>query len=164
MSSSRYLHKNKQLMVQTRAQRQQKLSKEPLLPKPVSKNEKQGDFVAIVLLVVLYLLQGVPLGLALGSVPYLLKSKLNYSDMALFSLSAYPYSLKLFWSPIVDSIYSKTFGRRKSWIVPLQFILGSCLIFVGSRVDSILDQQDIPVVFIAAVFTLMVFLCATQVF
>ena len=151
-------------MVQTRAQRQQKLSKEPLLPKPVSKNEKQGDFVAIVLLVVLYLLQGVPLGLALGSVPYLLKSKLNYSDMALFSLSAYPYSLKLFWSPIVDSIYSKTFGRRKSWIVPLQFILGSCLIFVGSRVDSILDQQDIPVVFIAAVFTLMVFLCATQVF
>lgn len=151
-------------MVQTRAQRQQKIVQEPLLPKPVTKDHKNNDFGAIILLVILYLLQGVPLGLALGSVPYLLKSKLNYSDMALFSLSAYPYSLKLFWSPIVDSIYSKTFGRRKSWIVPLQFILGSCLIFVGSRVDSILNQQDIPVVFIAAIFTLMVFLCATQVF
>jgi hypothetical protein len=87
------------------------------------KNKKPlmtDDTKNILLLVILYLLQGVPLGLSFGSIPYLLKSKLNYSDLALFSLSSYPYSLKLLWSPIVDSLYFKSFGRRKSWIVPLR--------------------------------------------
>lgn len=41
------------------------------------------------------LLQGIPLGLSFGSIPFLLKSKLSYSEIALFSLSAYPYSLKV---------------------------------------------------------------------
>ncbi|KAJ1564718.1 hypothetical protein HK096_006618, partial [Nowakowskiella sp. JEL0078] len=62
------------------------------------------------------LLQGVPLGLTFGSIPFLLKAKLSYADIALFSLSGYPYSLKLLWSPIVDSLYLKSVGRRKSWI------------------------------------------------
>jgi hypothetical protein len=35
-------------------------------------------------------------------------------------LQAYPYSLKLLWSPIVDSLFSESFGRRKSWIIPIQ--------------------------------------------
>ena len=53
------------------------------------------DSSSIVLLVLLYLLQGVPLGLAMGSLPFILKSKLNYSQLALLSLSQYPYSLKV---------------------------------------------------------------------
>jgi preprotein translocase subunit Sss1 len=40
--------------------------------------------------------------------------------------------------------------------------LGVCLTFIGNRIDVILAQDDIPVMMIAAVFTLMVFLCATQ--
>ncbi|KAJ3326135.1 hypothetical protein HDV06_000011 [Boothiomyces sp. JEL0866] len=119
------------------------------------------DINNIILLVILYLLQGVPLGLSFGSVPYFLKAKLNYSDLALFSLSSYPYSLKLLWSPIVDSLYFKSIGRRKSWILPIQFILGLCLLFVGYHIDELLEG-DVPVTIIAVVFTLMVFLCATQ--
>jgi hypothetical protein len=42
------------------------------------------------------MLQGVPLGLAMGSIPFLLKKRLNFADMATFSLAAYPYSLKVF--------------------------------------------------------------------
>jgi MFS transporter, PAT family, solute carrier family 33 (acetyl-CoA transportor), member 1 len=120
------------------------------------------DHQNIVLLVILYLLQGVPLGLSFGSIPFLLKSKLNYSDLALFSLSSYPYSLKLFWSPIVDSIYFKSFGRRKSWIVPLQFLLGLMLMYIGIKIDPILENDEIPVMLLAGMFTMMVLLCATQ--
>lgn len=43
--------------------------------------------------------------------PFLLQAKLSYTQMGLFSLSAYPYSLKLLWSPIVDSVFSASFGR-----------------------------------------------------
>jgi PAT family acetyl-CoA transporter-like MFS transporter 1 len=65
------------------------------------------------------------LGLALGSVPFLLREHLSYSQLSFISLSSYPYSLKLFWSPIVDSMFSTRIGRRKSWIVPMQLVIGT---------------------------------------
>ena len=122
----------------------------------------KSDFSSIVLLVILYLLQGVPLGLTMGSIPFLLKSRLSYSDLALFSLASYPYSLKLIWSPIVDSIYWKQFGRRKSWIVPIQLLIGIALLVIGSEIDDILNMTEIPINYIVVVFTILVFLCATQ--
>ncbi|KAJ3183393.1 hypothetical protein HDU87_006712 [Geranomyces variabilis] len=116
----------------------------------------------VVLLVVLYLLQGVPLGLSFGAIPFLLKSKLSYADIALFSLSSYPYSLKLLWSPIVDSIYVKSIGRRKSWIVPIQAITGIALLVLGSGIEDVLARDTLPVTALALTFTALVFLCATQ--
>ncbi|RUS15696.1 acetyl-coenzyme A transporter 1-domain-containing protein, partial [Endogone sp. FLAS-F59071] len=58
------------------------------------------------------LLQGIPVGLSFGSIPFLLKSRLSYSQIAIFSLSSWPYSLKLLWSPVVDSVYWPNIGRR----------------------------------------------------
>ena len=57
------------------------------------------------------IMQGIPLGLVFGSIPYMLKSEksnnISYSQFGLFSLAGYPYSLKLLWSPLVDQIYSR---------------------------------------------------------
>lgn len=74
------------------------------------------------------MLQGVPLGLCLGSIPFLLQQSVSYTALGLFTFSAWPYSLKLLWSPLVDCWYSNRLGRRKSWIVPIQFIIGAMLI------------------------------------
>jgi len=52
--------------------------------------------------------------------PFMLQSRLSFSQIGIFSLATYPYSFKLLWSPIVDSWYSTRLGRRKSWIVPVQ--------------------------------------------
>ena len=62
--------------------------------------------------------------------PFLLQSKASYTQIGIFSIASYPYSFKLFWSPIVDSVYSLAFGRRKSWVVPIQ--LGSAGILLTS--------------------------------
>ncbi len=62
--------------------------------------------------------------------PFLLQSKASYTQIGIFSVASYPYSFKLLWSPIVDSIYSLAFGRRKSWVVPIQ--LGSSVILLAS--------------------------------
>ena len=59
-------------------------------------------------------------------------------------------------------MYWKQFGRRKSWIVPIQTILGFALVYVGNQIDDILNMKELPVTFIVLVFTLLVFLCATQ--
>ncbi|KAG5175568.1 acetyl-coenzyme A transporter 1-domain-containing protein [Tribonema minus] len=59
-----------------------------------------------------------------GSIPLLLHNKVSYSQQALFSLVSLPFSLKLLWAPLVDSLYYKPFGRRKSWLVPVQMLCG----------------------------------------
>ena len=92
------------------------------------------------LLVLLYFLQGVPMGLASGSVPFLLKSHLSYGQIGVFTLASYPYSLKLLWSPIVDAVWSKKVGRRKSWILPIQTLSGFGMLWLGGRVEKMMVE------------------------
>ena len=99
------------------------------------------DLYKIFLLIFLYLLQGVPIGLT-GSIPYILSSrKVSYTDQGTFSFALWPFSLKLLWAPIVDSVYFKRIGRRKSWLVPIQYLLGLFMILFANYVHELLDQE-----------------------
>lgn len=72
----------------------------------------RGELGNVLLLLFLYVLQGIPLGLA-GSIPLILQSKnVSYKDQAFFSFVFWPFSLKLFWAPLVDALYFSRFGRR----------------------------------------------------
>ncbi len=71
-----------------------------------------GDMGSIALLLVLYTLQGIPMGLS-ASVPFLLQERVSYKQQALFSLVSLPFSFKLVWAPIVDSTSFLGLGRRK---------------------------------------------------
>lgn len=114
------------------------------------------------ILVGLYLLQGIPVGLAFGSIPFILKSKLSYGQVGIFTLASYPYSLKLFWSPIVDAIYSRAFGRRKSWIIPIQFVSSFVLLYLGATIKPYMDDAENKLGKITLFFFILVFLSATQ--
>lgn len=80
------------------------------------------------------------LGLALGSIPFILREHLSYSELAVFSLAGYPYSLKLFWSPIVDSVFFRSIGRRKSWIIPMQIVIGSIMLIMSANAEELMDN------------------------
>mgnify|MGYP000464915017 FL=1 len=108
------------------------------------------------------LLQGIPVGLAFGSIPFLLRAKLSYSQIGIFTLCTYPYSLKLLWSPIVDSIFSAKLGRRKSWIVPIQGIIGVLLWWLGGNVTSLMEAVEPDVNKLTGLFFILVFFAATQ--
>lgn len=119
------------------------------------------------LLVLLYFLQGVPMGLATGSVPFILKGdNLSYSALGVFSLASYPYSLKLLWSPIVDACWSPKFGRRKSWIMPIQMLSGFGMIWLGSRVKQMMSAAASDggsgIWGFTGWWFFLVFMCATQ--
>ncbi|KAJ6574665.1 MFS general substrate transporter [Mycena capillaripes] len=120
------------------------------------------DKRAMVLLCVLYLIQGVPLGLALGSIPFILRENLSYSQLATFALSGYPYSLKLLWSPIVDAVFFASVGRRKSWIIPMQIIVGSIMLYLSLNVQVLMDDPSNHVTQLTFLFTSLVFFSATQ--
>ena len=118
------------------------------------------------LLVLLYFLQGIPMGLASGSVPFLLKKHLSYGQIGVFSLASYPYSLKLLWSPIVDAVWSPVLGRRKSWIMPIQLCSGFGMIYLGGRIKEMMVAAGANDGSGVWNFTwwwfFLVFLCATQ--
>jgi hypothetical protein len=118
------------------------------------------------LLVLLYFLQGIPMGLAGGSVPFLLKSHLSYGQIGVYSLASYPYSLKLLWSPIVDAVWSSRVGRRKSWILPIQTLSGFGMIWLGSRAQQMMakagENDGAGVWGFTGWWFALVFMCATQ--
>ncbi|XP_026087080.1 acetyl-coenzyme A transporter 1-like [Carassius auratus] len=125
----------------------------------------KGELGNVALLLFLYLLQGIPLGLA-GSIPLIMQSKnVSYKDQAYFSFVFWPFSLKLLWAPLVDSLYLRQFGRRKSWLVPTQYLLGLFMLYLSVTVDAMLQtegQSGPDVITLTAVFFMLAFLAATQ--
>lgn len=105
------------------------------------------------------------MGLA-ASIPLILqKYHITYTDQAIFSNVSWPYSMKLLWAPIVDSIFLKSYGRRKTWIIPVQLIVGSLLIIYSFRINSLLTNPEGPYIYtLTILFFVLYFLVATQVF
>jgi PAT family acetyl-CoA transporter-like MFS transporter 1 len=118
------------------------------------------------LLVLLYFLQGIPMGLAAGSVPFLLKNYMSYGQIGVYSLASYPYSLKLLWSPIVDAVWSPKVGRRKSWILPIQMFSGLSMIWLGGGAQKMMEEAGANggagIWGFTGWWFALVFLCATQ--
>lgn len=134
----------------------------PVAKMPFSTQDK----ISIFILVLLYTLQGIPMGLC-ASIPLILKEKgASYESLSFFSLVSLPFSFKILWAPFVDSIYLKSFGRRKSWTVPVQMLCGAMMVFFGHLVDvwSGTDSPDaVPDVSkLTYFFFLLYFLMATQ--
>ncbi|XP_048250112.1 acetyl-coenzyme A transporter 1-like [Haliotis rufescens] len=126
----------------------------------------EGDYGSIALLTFLYILQGIPLGLA-GSIPMLLQSRqVSYKEQALFSFVYWPFSVKLLWAPLVDSIYWLQFGRRKTWLVPTQYLIGVFMIVLSWHIKDILGDGDedaqVSVMLLTVIFFMLNFLAATQ--
>ena len=132
--------------------------------KAAQRGSLKGDWAAIGLLMLLYTLQGIPMGLS-GSVPFLMQAKgISMTEQAKFSVVSWPFALKLLWAPLVDSVYVGRFGRRKTWIVPAQLCIGGLLLWAGSRIDVWLGEGggEPDVATLTTLFLGFYFLAATQ--
>jgi MFS family permease len=77
------------------------------------------------LLGTLYFAQGLPFGFQTKALPLFLTSAgASLTTVSLSYALSLAWGLKLLWAPLVDR-----FGRRKSWLVPLQLgLAGACLL------------------------------------
>lgn len=89
-----------------------------------------------------------------------MQSHASYTEIGLFSIASYPYSFKLLWSPIVDSVYNRAFGRRKSWIVPIQFLSSMIFIKYADYIEKSL--RDAKISDLTVIFFVLILLAATQ--
>ncbi|XP_003744966.1 acetyl-coenzyme A transporter 1 [Galendromus occidentalis] len=124
----------------------------------------RSEWRSIALLVFLYVLQGIPLGMGSAFIMFLQNRKISYAQQALFSMVTWPFSMKVLWAPIVDSLHLRSFGRRKSWLVPVQYMIGTFLIVLSTRLDIwFSDEHSAPdVQTLTKVFFALNFLAATQ--
>ena len=104
------------------------------------------------------------MGLA-SSIPLLLQeSGATYTDQSIFSLVSWPFSLKLLWAPVVDGFYHSAFGRRKSWLIPVQLLCGVMMVSSASAINDMLGgttkRPDVPG--LTTFFFILYFLMATQ--
>jgi len=88
----------------------------------------------------LYFSQGLPFGFFTQALPVMLRRQgFSLGEIGLSSLLALPWALKFLWAPVVDGVWARRFGRRRSWIVPLQ--LASVGILATLAASSLLEQR-----------------------
>jgi PAT family acetyl-CoA transporter-like MFS transporter 1 len=96
-----------------------------------------------------------------GSVPIILVAHgATWKDQGTFNFAFYPFSLKLIWAPLIDALYSDRFGRRKSWLVPIQLSAAGIFLLLSFFVESFIAASR--VILLTAIFFGIVFLTATQ--
>ena len=109
------------------------------------------------LLATLYFSQGLPFGFFTQALPVMLREQgMSLGKIGLASLLAAPWALKFLWAPLVDRYGSERWGRRKSWIVPLQL----CAVVVLTILAT-LYKPGATGLLMGAVFVLN-FVAATQ--
>lgn len=118
------------------------------------------DKWSICFLLLLYFLQGLPLGLTASMVFLLQEHGVSYEGQAVFTIVHYPFAFKFLWAGLVDSFYLERFGRRKSWLFPIQMLLAIFMFYTSSSIQSLLESKSVFA--IAILFFCLNFLVATQ--
>ena len=99
----------------------------------------------LVLIFFLGLAQGIPFVLtATMMITFLADMQVSKAEIGLFGLMALPYTIKFLWAPFFDGIklpfLTKTFGRRRSWLLVTQgaiLTLMLALAFVADHFNPI---------------------------
>jgi predicted MFS family arabinose efflux permease len=88
----------------------------------------------------LYFSQGLPFGFFTQALPVLLRRQgFSLGEIGLASLLALPWALKFLWAPVVDAVWVRRLGRRRSWILPLQL---ACVVILATlAAASLLEQR-----------------------
>ncbi len=117
-------------------------------------------WIRILVVIVLYILQGATLGIV-GIAPlYLASFGATWKQQSILSFVMYPFTLKLLWAPLIDVFYIRWLGRRRTWLLPIQLILGLTFIILSFYIELLLVQ--LRVIELTIIYFFVIVLTATQ--
>jgi len=134
------------------------------LPSPKSSIKAiQNEFSSLILLICLYSVQGMTLSFYESSLEIILTSQgAKYTELGVFSLIMVPFSFKIFFAPFLDIYYFKKFGKRKTYIVPILYILCGFTLALSFFIDSwVQNFRDNMTILVLSGMGLL-FLCGLQ--
>jgi PAT family acetyl-CoA transporter-like MFS transporter 1 len=114
-----------------------------------------APLAAIFVTLVLYVLQGVVLELSTSFSLYLKSAGSTWSQLGIYDFVGYPFSLKLIWAPLIDVFYIRRLGRRQTWLLPIQVMLGIALIILSFFIDSLINGLRIVPLTILVFFIML---------
>ena len=114
----------------------------------------------MILLVILYSFQGLPLGFFLSTVPILFKKYLTYNEIGVIMMCTLPFSFKVLWSPFVEFYHFESVGKRRSWIIPTQLLMCLILFFLRNNLEQFLMDKEVHLV--STLLTTLVFIITCQ--
>jgi len=86
----------------------------------------------VIPLALLYLSQGIPMGIAMDAMPTLLRHDgVSLRALAFLPLVGLPWVIKFLWAPFVDNHGFARLERRRSWIIPMQGVVLLCLLLLA---------------------------------
>jgi PAT family acetyl-CoA transporter-like MFS transporter 1 len=118
---------------------------------PLSPTKKKGfsreDMVGFTILVALYSIQGVPQGFFGRTIHILFIEKgAHNADLAGLALALMPYSFKFLLAPFMDTYYLKKLGKRKTYIIPMQYLFALiCFVLAFNLKEEITELKVSPV-------------------
>jgi len=108
-----------------------------------------------ILLFSLYWAQGLPVGFMTHALPVILRAQgVSLAQIGGFGLLMLPWSIKIFWAPLVDRFGYSAFGHYRSWIIPAQLLSVVVLIGLSFLPIQALNQPAYLLAFFVALLSM----------
>ncbi|MFP6648647.1 MAG: hypothetical protein VB817_04260, partial [Pirellulaceae bacterium] len=97
----------------------------------------------LTLLCSLYFAQGLPWGFMDETmINYLIDRGVGVGEAAgISALILLPWTFKLMWAPLIDTITIRSMGRRRPWIITAQFLMAATLVGILMVPDVTADYR-----------------------
>jgi PAT family acetyl-CoA transporter-like MFS transporter 1 len=123
--------------------------------------QQNGLVWLILMMIILYTIQGVIQGFATSISLFLASYNASWKQQGTYSWVSYPFSFKILWAPIIDSVYTHRIGgRHQTWLVPVQLPIGIILISLSFYLESLLI--NLRIIILTIIFFFVYFLIASQ--
>ena len=108
---------------------------------------------SIIIVLLLSFVQGIPIGVFDSSIPLILiENGVSYKDLGLLSFVTYPYTLKLLFAPVEDAYFIQRIGKRKSYVLPCQYLMALVFLILASFIENLVKNQFLGSITILGVF------------
>ena len=71
------------------------------------------------------------------------KKYLSYTEIGQIMICTMPFTFKVLYSPFVEFYHIKAVGKRRSWIIPAQFIMTASLYYLRANIEEMLETKQI---------------------
>jgi len=112
-------------------------------------NKKPTLFVARTIIFFIFFIQGILQAYQNAIILDLQERGATYDDQAFFSLTLYPFIVKIVQAPFIDTYYVKWLGKCKTYIISSFLVITVVLFFLAPYGDEIIQPKNVkPLTFL----------------